>query len=243
MMLSPFTGLRGQNQLDGQGRKTGPWKVDYPNGRTLYEATFSEGKPVGEMIRYYDNGVVRARMKFDSQSDRSFARLYYKNRKIAAEGWYLGQAKDSVWTYYSEFDGSVRIREPYVNGMMQGNVTSYYPEGEISELVPWEENKKKGTWKQFYENGALRLDGRYENDQLNGMYQVYYSDSTVKINGTFLNNLSHGTWTYFSEEGEVLYSIEFQNGRAIDQEKYLEIMGDTLSRFEFPEEPESSKPF
>jgi antitoxin component YwqK of YwqJK toxin-antitoxin module len=65
----------------------------------------------------------------------------------------------------------------------------------------------------------------------------------VKINGTFLNNLSHGNWTYFSEEGEVLYSIEFQNGRAIDQEKYLEIMQDTLSKFEFPEEPESSKPF
>ena len=58
-----FTGIiavSGQNRLDDQGRKTGPWKEEYPHGTTLYEATFHQGEPVGIMVRYYETGAVRA---------------------------------------------------------------------------------------------------------------------------------------------------------------------------------------
>ncbi|MCK4747758.1 MAG: toxin-antitoxin system YwqK family antitoxin [Bacteroidales bacterium] len=238
LWLSGASCLLGQNLLDEQGRKTGPWKVDYPNGKTLYEATFKDGRPVGLMVRYYENGAVRARMKFDPFVDRSFTTLYYKNGKSAAEGWYEGKAKDSVWTYFSEFDGSVRIREPYVNGMLHGRVQSYYPEGHVSEEVFWVQNNKKGSWKQFYKDGSLRLDGSYDKDMLNGLYQVYYADSTIKVSGTYVDNLSHGIWSYYNEEGEELYTIEFQSGRAVDQAKYLEIMQDTLKKFELTAEPD-----
>ena len=99
--------LQGQNLVDEEGRKTGHWKVEYSNERTLYEADFMEGRPVGEMVRYHENGAVRARVIFETGSQRSYAFLFYESGKPAAEGWYLDQSKDSVWTYYSEFDGSV----------------------------------------------------------------------------------------------------------------------------------------
>ena len=66
--------LSAQNQVDDQGRKSGYWKVDYPNGRTQYEAEFIEGRPVGEMIRYYENGAVKARMNFDATGRRCYMR-------------------------------------------------------------------------------------------------------------------------------------------------------------------------
>ncbi len=103
MIFSGVAGLKGQNQLDEQGRKTGPWRVEYPNGKTLYEGTFEEGKPVGLMIRYYDSGAIRAKMNFDPIPDRSRAELYYEGGKKAAEGVYHGKDKDAEWTYYSEF--------------------------------------------------------------------------------------------------------------------------------------------
>ena len=232
-----------QNQVDEQGRKTGPWKVEYPNGETLYEATFSEGKPVGEMIRYYENGAVRARMMFDASGDRSYARLFYKGGKPAAEGWYVAQEKDSVWTYYSEFDGSVRIREPYEQGELNGTVSSYYPNGEISEEVNWNMDRKEGRWKQYYENKSTRLLGNYLNNQLEGEYIIYYPDGTVKISGEYLNNLSHGTWTYFDESGEEVYSLEYISGRPVDQEKYNRWIQDSLSNYEIITEPESDQQF
>jgi len=239
ILLSVFLGVNGQNRLDEQGRKTGPWKVDYPDGKTRYEATFKEGKPVGEMVRYYENGAVQARMEFDSSGIRSFAILYYKNGSKAAEGWYLNQEKDSVWTYFSEFDGTVRIREPYLQGKLEGNVSRYYPTGEVSEEVAWKGHRKEGAWKQYYTDGSLRLEGAYRNDSLNGPYRVYYPDSTLKVKGTYLENVSHGTWDFYDDQGSVAYSIEYEHGLAIDQEKYLQLMQDSLERFQNLPDPDT----
>jgi antitoxin component YwqK of YwqJK toxin-antitoxin module len=247
LILVPVMGATvmtsGQNRLDEQGRKTGPWKVEYPNGKTQYEATFLDGKPVGMMVRYYENGTVSAQMMFDSTSSRSYARLYHRNGLPAAEGWYEGKEKDSVWTYYSELDGTLRIREPYVDGSLNGTVRRYYPGGTVSEEVTWSENKKSGPWKQYYEDGTLRLESGYEANLLQGPYRVYYPDSTVKIDGAYLASKSEGQWTYYDDSGEILYQIEYRNGMAVDQEKYLEMLQDSMLLFDPATEPDMPDDF
>jgi len=96
VLLFGFLAIQGQNLVDEEGRKTGHWKVEYPNGRTLYEADFVEGRPMGEMLRYYENGVLRGRMLFERESERSYVYMFYNSGKPSAEGWYLNQVKDSV---------------------------------------------------------------------------------------------------------------------------------------------------
>jgi antitoxin component YwqK of YwqJK toxin-antitoxin module len=237
-LLAPAVlALHGQNQVDEQGLKTGHWKVDYPNGKTRYEADFVEGKPVGEMIRYHKNGAVSARMQFTPLSERSYARMYYKSGKPAAEGWFDKQLKDSVWTYYSERDGSVRLREPYLTGKLEGTVQSYYPGGEVSEEVQWKQQVKEGPWKQYYENGIRRLEAQYKNDLLHGNYELYYSNEHIKMRGSYLENRSEGTWFFYNEEGKEIYAMEYLNGMPVDQEKYLEWIRDTLQNYGVVNEP------
>jgi antitoxin component YwqK of YwqJK toxin-antitoxin module len=247
-MFPPVSGQeqpenQGLNQLDVQGRKTGPWKVDYPNGKTQYRATFLEGRPVGEMVRYYETGAVQARMDFDTLLDRSFTKLFYENGRKAAEGWYVEKEKDSVWTYFSEYDGTVRIREPYVGGKLHGKAKSYYPSGEVSEEINWEQQFREGPWKQFYIDGSLRLETRYEKNLLNGPYQVYYPDSTLKVSGYYVENRSHGTWDFYDESGSVVYSVEYEHGLPVDREKYLQLIQDSLQRFMELPEPEPLQQF
>jgi antitoxin component YwqK of YwqJK toxin-antitoxin module len=220
------------NRLDAQGRKTGPWKVEYPNGTVQYEAIFKEGSPVGEMVRYYDNGAVQARMVFDSTTDRSYTRLYYENGKIAAEGWFVNREKDSVWTYYSEFDGTVRIREPYQQGKLHGTVKNYFPSGEVSEETEWDHHMKEGNWKQYYREGALRLEGGYEKNELSGPYRVYYPDQTPKVSGNYVENRSEGIWEFFDQSGNLLYSIEYKHGKPVDEEQYQQMLQDSMLRFQ-----------
>jgi antitoxin component YwqK of YwqJK toxin-antitoxin module len=239
LLLSGSLILQGQNQLDEQGRKTGHWKVDYSNGRTRYEADFVGGRPVGEMLRYYENGALRARMIIDPGGKRSYVYLFYSNGKAAAEGLYVDQLKDSVWTYFSEFDASVRIREPYAMGKLQGTSQSYYPDGDISEEVDWNENIKHGEWKQYYKNGNTRLSGQYVNGKLQGSYEVYYSDGTIEISGSYQDNRSHGTWCFYDESGKELYSIIYENGNPANMEKYEIWMQDSLlKKINTPTEPE-----
>jgi len=230
--------LIGQNQLDDQGRKTGPWRVEYPNGKILYEGNFLAGKPVGNMTRYYDTGSVRARMWFDSDLDRSHTALYYKRNKIAAEGIYLGKNKDSVWTYYSEFDGTVRLREAYSNGKLHGKSQSYYPGGGTSEEHHWEMDSREGSWLQYFEDGTIRLKGNYLNNMLNGTYEVYYPGMILMMSGTYLDDISEGTWNYYDDKGELLYSLDYKDGLPVDQEKYMKLMQDTLLRYDTIETPQ-----
>jgi len=239
LLFSGALSVLGQNQLDEQGRKSGHWKVDHPSGGTLYEAEFMEGRPVGEMIRYYENGTVRARMDFDSAGIKSYTRMFYPSGKLAAEGWFVNQLKDSVWTYYSPVDGTVRIREPYLKNNLHGMVQSYYPSGQISEEVQWVMGKKEGTWQQYYETGAPRLSGHHKDDLLSGRYEVFFSDGTIKVKGDFLNNLSHGIWSYFDESGEEIISLEYLNGIPVDREKFDQLVNDTLDKYQVPLAPES----
>lgn len=243
LLLSVAVAVLGQNQVDEQGRKSGHWKVNQANGRTLYEADFIEGRPVGEMIRYYESGAVRARMVFDSDGVRSYTRMFYTTGKLAAEGSFMKQLKDSVWTYYSPVDGTVRIREPYLNGSLHGMVKSYYPSGQISEELQWSQGKKEGIWQQYYENGATRLSGHYKDDLLSGIYEVFFGDGIIKIRGDFLNNVSHGLWTYFDESGAELISLEYLNGIPVDREKYDQWVTDTLEKYQDAVVPESTPSF
>jgi len=243
ILLASAQTVSAQNQLDEQGRKSGRWKVDHPNGRTLYEADFFEGRPVGEMIRYYENGVIRARMMFDSTGIRSYARMFFENGDEAAHGWYVNQRKDSVWTYFSPVDGSIRIREPYKDGQLHGIVRKYYSNGRVSEEVEWIEDQKQGSWKQYYPSGAPRLSAFYADDVLNGSYKVYFSNGKLEISGELLNGRSHGTWIYFDEKGEELMSMEFVHGIPVDREKYEQWISDTVAKYQVPREPEPFQNF
>jgi len=238
MIFSGISTLDGQNQLDEKGRKTGPWKVEYPNGETLYEGNFLEGKPEGLMIRYYETGAIRAKIYHDSQLDRSRAELFYKGGKKAAQGVYQGRDKDSVWSYYSEFDGTLRMQEGYESGKLQGISCRYYPSGEVSEEVHWEMNSREGPWIQYFEGGSIRLKGNYHNNMLNGTYEVYFSDTLLMMSGVYADDQSEGTWSYFDEDGTLLYTLEYKNGRPVDQEKYLKLMQDTLLRYDTIETPQ-----
>jgi len=194
---------------------------------------------VGEMLRYYENGALRARMLFEPDGRRSHVRLFYTNGKAAAEGIYADQLKDSVWTYFSELDGSVRIRESYSMGKLHGISQSYYPDGDISEEVEWKQNVKHGLWKQYYQNGEARLSSQFENGMLQGSYEVYYSDGTIEIRGSYLDNRSHGTWRFYDESGEEVYAIDYVYGSPADTEKYNKWVQDSLiKKYNTPIEPE-----
>jgi antitoxin component YwqK of YwqJK toxin-antitoxin module len=220
--------LGAQNQVDEMGRKTEPWKVEYPNGKTLYEGTFREGLPVGELIRYYDTGAVRARMSFDDSGTTSFARLFYKGGKKAAEGIFHGQEKDSVWNYYSEFDASLRMKESFQMGLLNGPSYRYYPSGEVSEVTNWVNDSMQGPWIQYYEDGTLRLEGHYHKDELHGIYEVFGPGEKPVMKGQYEKGLSTGIWDYYQEDGEIMYSLEYRDGMPVDQELFMKIMLDSV---------------
>lgn len=238
-----FPGLWAQNLLDEQGRKTGPWKVDYPNGKTQYRGEFREGRPVGLLTRYYPKGFVQARIHFRSEEVR-YVRLYNEGGKLAAEGLYQGRQKDSVWTYYSGRDTTlVLMRESYSMGSLNGPVMRYYDSGAISEQVNWQNNLRDGAWLQYYEDGKMRLQANYHQGLLNGPYKVWYRNEIPMMEGQMKNDLSEGRWKYFDEEGALQFTIDYVAGIPADRELYRQMMEEHMARGDSSLNAAPVKPF
>lgn len=233
------------NQTDNAGRKSGWWKQYYPNGAVRYKGYFSAGKPVGEFIRYYDDGLVKARMFYYEKSPRVHAVLYYNNGELAAEGWYIGTTKDSLWKYYSYYTGKLSTEEFYLNGKREGITRKYYDTGELLEEVEYHNDRKHGNWVQYFDSGKPRLRAVYADDKRNGPFIIYYENGQVEINGAFRENLMEGDWTYYDEQGSVKMVISYREGIPLNPEPLDKIADEYYKRIQeaqgrYPEPDETN---
>ena len=215
------------NQVDAKGLKQGYWKKDYPNGKLMYRGYFKDGKPAGEMRRYYSTGDLQAIMKFDKKGEYSRAVLFYDTGDVAAKGNYHHEQKDSLWTYFSYYTGAITTTESYDDGVKNGSEKHYYPSGQISDEVQWKKDVKDGAWNQYFEDGSVKLKASYSHNKINGGYKLYYPGGNLYIMGQYIDNMRNGAWTFYDENGKVKYTLNYHYGKAeneqavIDQDKEI----------------------
>lgn len=208
------------NAVDLNGQKTGFWKSYYENGRLRYRGYFLNGTPVGEMVKYYPDGLVQAKMNFDPSGKISYVKLFNEQGKLVAEGKYFDKLKDSTWNYYSPDHGKLILSESFLHGKKNGISYKYYQNGKISELIEWNNDSEFGKWEQYYENGDLRLKCAHSEGKRSGIFQSFYPGKIISISGEYKNGLMNGKWTYFNEKGEFDLSIEYIDGLMLPNKEY-----------------------
>ncbi len=208
-----------KNQTDAQGRKQGYWEAVDRNGHLVYAGYFKNDKPVGEMKRYHPQGGIRVIMIYDNQSVHVRARFFYTNGKLAATGNYVNTKKDSIWTYYSDYDQKITYRQEYKSGIRIGKSISYYPEGQIAEENQWTNDQKNGAWVQYFENGQVKLKGSFKNDEREGNFYAYYPDGKKETEGNYKNGFPDGKWVHYKENGQIASSIEYKDGQIANLEE------------------------
>ncbi len=199
------------NQTDKDGRKQGYWRISYETGKIKYQGFFKDNKPVGEMRRYYEDGVIRA-IQYFGNNNKSKAKLYYQNGILAGEGNFIESIKDSVWKYYSYYDKTLKLEEKYSNGVKEGYSKKYYPNGQVAEEILWHNNLKQGPWNQYYEDSIPKLKANYINDMRNGDFLELYPNGKPEIKGNFENNIMQGEWIYYNENGNIKTKVMYVNG-------------------------------
>jgi antitoxin component YwqK of YwqJK toxin-antitoxin module len=237
------------NKVDENGLKQGFWKKYYPSGNLNYSGFFKDNKPVGILKRYYESGNLKAIMNFDSTGTYAETKLYYEDGQLAAEGYYYNSLKDSLWKYYSYYEGSVISDEIFEKGIKNGMSHKYYPNGNITEKTEWKDNIKNGIWEQYYEDGSVRLKSAYNNGRLSGDFIVYYPNGSIHIKGHYLEGKRHGKWVFYDDENNVNLEMNFIYGDAENEEaltrkqqEYFQQMDKNIGRFKDPE-PEDFMPF
>lgn len=209
------------NQVDEMGRKQGYWEKTFPNGKLMYKGYFKDGEPVGKMYRYFDTGELKAIMLYKENSPKVYTRFYYDDGELAGEGMYNDSRKDSLWTYYSFYSAAITSTENYVDGIKQGLEKKYYPNGQVSEEIEWNNNTRDGVWNQYFDDGTIKLKSFYSNNKVTGPYTFYWPNGNLYIKGQFVDNKRNGKWFFYTDEGKLKSEIDYHYGKAENEDEII----------------------
>jgi len=199
------------NQMDAQGKRHGIWKKTYEGTSQLrYEGTFEHGKEIGEFKFYCEEckGQPTVVKKFSGKDNIADVKYFTIQGKLVSEGKMADKDRIGEWVYYHENTKNVMTREHYVNGKLQGKVTTYYPNGKITQETTYKNGTKEGEDNYYSPEGILLKKLLYKEDQLQGSALYYDAYGNVVIEGFYKDDRKHGLWKYY------------KNGKVILEETY-----------------------
>ena len=192
----------------------------YNNGELMYKGYFQNGKPIGEFKRYYESGIIKAKLNY--KSTYAYAELYNERGNKIAEGRYKESKKDSTWLYYKA--QNVIAKDNYFNGVKHGLCTVYNEDGTKYEEAMWEKGIKHGMWNRYYQDGQLKIEANYKQSKLDGKLISYNNDGSKSTEGNYIENKKDGDWIYYDERGDVRIVVIYKKGvpnKRLDEESIL----------------------
>ena len=223
LLISFFIGnaQTAPNKMDEKGMKQGYWiKTNSKTGKIIYKGIFKDDKPVGVFKYYYTEiDTIHTIMDFRNAGKIAYAQVFYMTGKKQAQGKYINEKKDSVWTFYDESGKRLSI-EGYKEGMREGKSIIYYPNGEISDEKNYKNDLKNGVFKQYFDDKKLKAEGSYINDKLVGKNAYYYPNGIPAAMGYYNDKGDrNGVWLYKDKDGKVTSKDVYDNGKLLNEKE------------------------
>lgn len=210
------------NAVDAKGLKQGSWKKLDANGTCIYVGQFKDDKPYG-LFTYFDTeGRKMTEMNFRTPSI-AYAKMYFINGFIQAEGKYVNQQKDSLWRFYTDYkNGELLSQETYVNGKKEGKAVVYHPGTTSPASITYFKNGiEEGAYVEYYLDSTKKEEATYVHGQLEGKAVWYCPDGKINILGNYQHSLKHGTWMYYTCEGKLKGKEVWDKGKLTSQEQLI----------------------
>lgn len=224
------------NTIDANGKKQGAWKKLDDQGTVIYVGQFKDDKPYG-MFTYFDtDGMKMTEMNFLTGGPVAYAKMYYYDGKLQAEGKYLNQKKDSVWNYYNT-DGVFLSTETWVNAKKEGKAIVYHPgTKQAASITIYKNDIIEGPYVEYYLDGQKKMEVTYIAGNMEGTATWYYTDGRINIVGAYQHAVKHGNWTYYNSDGTVKGKETWKFGKLTSQEQLIS-PEDLNKTIEQPQDP------
>jgi len=177
------------NYLNGQ--KEGKWTFWEPNGSWTME-TYKNDILWGPIFDYFIDSL---------------------NNVTQTLGEYENGLHTGLWKWFTK--DSVLIRSAfYKNGLLEGESTIYYTNGNIHYVGQYKEAKRTGICKWYYENGQLEQEALYKDDLRIEVISSYDQNGRKRNAGTLKNG--NGTWIKYDDDGKIREINKYRNGVKIE---------------------------
>jgi hypothetical protein len=224
------------NTVDASGKKQGAWKKLDENGMAVYVGQFKDDKPYG-MFTYFDTeGRKMTEMNFLTGGSVAYAKMYYIDGKLQAEGKYVNQQKDSIWNFYN-VDGLFLSEEHWSKGKKDGKATVYHPgTKQAASITIFKNGLEEGPYVEYYLEGQKKMEATYVAGNLEGTATWYFPDGRINIIGAYQHAVKHGKWTYYTADGKIKGTETWSFGKMTSQEQLIK-PEDLNKTIENPQDP------
>ncbi|CAH8283708.1 MORN repeat protein [Mariniflexile fucanivorans] len=192
------------NQLDANGKNHGVWKKNFENTKVLrYEGAFSHGKEIG-LFKFYKNiknkAVLTATKEFNENNNKAYVKFFTSTGKVVSEGLMDGKKYIGEWKYYQKTNDKLLTLERYNDfGILHGERTVYYPNGQIAEKQTYKNGKLDGVSVVYSNTNVLLSEVIYVNGELHGYSKYYSPKAELVAEGLYKNDKKDGIWKYYKD--------------------------------------------
>ena len=123
-----------------------------------------------------------------------------------------GKKNGQEWEYFPSEPGkktTPKLCIPWIDDKIQGQVKTWYPNGQIESQREIHDNKKQGNSFAWYKNGDLMLTEEYENDLL--IKGTYYKRGDKQAVSRI--DSGKGTASLYSSEGIFIKKVPYEKGK------------------------------
>ncbi len=200
------------------GLYEGPLTWYHPNGQIFSQKTYINDLAEGDYARYFEDGKIEINGNFLNNNKMGKWTTYHENGKPHyIENFFLDENDSLNLTYYD--NGNIYIEEDYFNGILDGNVTYYEPDGERmvrfiyseDELIGYQYNSANGDLCDtifitendqkivaYYQDGGKSYECQLKGFVKHGPRFKYFKDGSIMEQKIFKNDLLDGeTLTYY----------------------------------------------
>ncbi|MEO8066727.1 MAG: toxin-antitoxin system YwqK family antitoxin [Flavobacteriales bacterium] len=248
------------NQLDGEGRKNGFWRITapvatkpgYADGQLIEEGRFATNKRIGTWHRYWPNGKLMSEITYDMGRPRGDYKTWYQNGQLEEEGnWDLDRNTGNFKRYHP--NGEPQQDFVFNDYGVRDGVQKYYHEnGQLAVQVNIEEGKEEGTLKRYYPNGDPQQVATFENGVVNAANNKFLRpvskpatdlpkaepaktapvvSATESVNPADRFN-ENGVNTLYDQQKRISQVGEFKNGQLWNGKRYRYDRDGKLQRIE-----------
>ncbi len=183
-------------------RKDGKWIKYFPDGISVkLILNYKNNRPSGEYTKYYENGIVAETGSFVQGKNLGHLYRYYENGCLRNYKFYnnLGHEDTTITYYYADCDtsshlikGTKELEYQKTDGVTVDTLFRYYPNGELKEFVIYNDKGAPVDRERFESTIPLRDPVEspiiYEKDRElspNGYNKVYNTAGEIWMEGEF----------------------------------------------------------
>ncbi len=155
--------------MDESGERQGNSDCYAPDSSLMYSFQYIDDETYS--VSYRDNlGKLHAKEPIGKEKREIIC--YYENGKVSARLSFLKGCFHGKYVIY--YPSGLPLREVnYENDIREGILKNYYENGQLKELTNWRNGSRDGVYTRYFPNGKRSMEGKYLANKKEGKWMVY----------------------------------------------------------------------